>query len=242
MKRVIWFCVMSLLLLGLAASPGADQSAEDVLKKMIDALGGREVLENVKDRTRSGTIELVAQGMSGSMTIYSKEPNKSRLELDVMGRKIVQACDGEIAWMDNPAMGGVQEMPEEFAKGTKRNALGSDRFLNPEKFKIKYILKGKEKVKEKECLVLEQTYSDGHKALLYIDETYLVVKIKATVPGQMGSEVESESYLSGYKSVNGVKIAHSISVYRGGQESVKMVISEVKQNTGLDDSLKKKKK
>ena len=91
MKRVILFCVMSLLLLSLAASPGADQSAEDVLKKMIDARGGRKALENVKDQTMSGTMEIVAQGMSGPVTIYSKEPDKSRFEIDVMGMKIVQA-------------------------------------------------------------------------------------------------------------------------------------------------------
>jgi outer membrane lipoprotein-sorting protein len=243
MKRVILFCVMGVLFLGLVALPAADKSADDVLKKMIDAIGGRKALENVKDRTMSGTMELVAQGMSGSMTIYSKEPNKSRFELDVMGTKIVQACDGEIAWMDNPAMGGVQEMPEQFAKGNKRNAIGNERFLNPKKFKIKYTLKEKEKVKEKECLVLEQTFADGHKALLYIDaNTYLPIKRKSTAPDQMGGEVESETYLSDYKSVDGVKIAHSISNYRGGQEAFKMVISEVKQNTGLDDSLFKMKK
>ncbi len=243
MKKSILFCVMSLFFLGVATSPAADQSAEDVLKKMIDALGGRKALENVKDQTMSGTMEIVAQGMSGSITIYSKEPNKSRFELDVMGMKIVQACDGEIAWMDNPAMGGVQEMPEEFAKGTKRNAIGNDRFLNPEKFKIKYILKGKEKVKEKEYLVLEQTFSDGHKTSLYIDvKTYLIFKTKSIVPNRMGGEVESESYRSDYKSVNGVKTPRSISVYNGGQEYFKMVISEVKHNTGLDDSLFKMKK
>ena len=81
-------------------------------------------------------------------------------------------------------------------------------------------------------------HADGYKALLYIDsETYLTYKVKAKALGQTGLEVESETFLSDYKEVDGVMLAHSMAVLQDGAEYMNFITTEVIFNSGLEDSL-----
>ena len=130
MKRATSMCVLSLLVISFMAIPAKSQSADDILEKMIDAMGGRKALENIKDTTISGTMDLTQMGLSGAITVSQKEPNKSRFDIEVMGMVITQAFDGETAWMTNPQTGMTEEMPEDQAVYMKRESLGT---LRPKK-------------------------------------------------------------------------------------------------------------
>jgi len=238
MKKIFSACLLSLFLLSLMTSPGLSQEASDILKKMVEAQGGKKVLEKIKDMTLSGTLEMTQMGMTGSMTMYKKEPNKVRMDIEVMGMIITQAYDGETAWWVNPQTGSREEVPERQAEDMKRMALGIDAFLYPEKYGISFAYKGKEKIEEKEYLVLEQTFPDGHKATLYIDpKTYLTYKTKSTTVNQMGVEVEQETFESDFKKVNGMTIAYSIIIFQNDEEFMKLTFTEVTFNSGLEDSL-----
>jgi outer membrane lipoprotein-sorting protein len=238
MKKIFSACLLSLFLLSLMTSPGLSQEASDILKKMVEAQGGKKGIEKIKDMTSSGTMELTQMGLTGSMTLYKKEPNKVRIDIEVMGMIITQAFDGETAWGVTPQTGSREEMPEQQAEDMKRRALGIDAFIYPEKYGIAFAYKGKEKIEEKEYLVLEQTFSDGHKTTLYIDpKTYLTYKTKSTTVNQMGVEVEQETFASDFKKVNGMTIAYSIIIFQDGEESMKLTIADVTFNSGLEDSL-----
>ncbi|MQY61320.1 hypothetical protein GH153_05750, partial [bacterium] len=91
MKKIFSACLLSLFLLSLMTSPGLSQEVSDILKKMVEAQGGKKVLEKIKDMTLSGTLEMIQLGMTGSMTMYKKEPNKVRMDIEVMGMIITQA-------------------------------------------------------------------------------------------------------------------------------------------------------
>ena len=238
MKKIFSACLLSLFLLSLMTSPGLSQEASDILKKMVEAQGGKKVLEKIEDMTSSGTLELTQMGMTGSLTMYKKEPDKVRMDIEVMGMIITQAYDGETAWGVNPQTGSTEEMPEQQAEYMKRNALGVDALIYPEKYGIAFAYKGKEKIEEKEYLVLEQTFSDGYKATLYIDpKTYLTYKSKSTTMNQMGVEVEQETFQSDFKKVNGMTIAYSIIAFHDGEEYMKLTLTEVIFNSGLKESL-----
>jgi len=238
MKKIFSACLLSLFLLSLMTSPVLSQETSDILKKMVEAQGGKKALENIKDMTSSGNIELIQMGMTGSMTMYKKEPDKVRMDIEVMGMIITQAYDGETAWWVNPQTGSREEVPERQAEDMKRMALGIDAFLYPEKYGIAFAYKGKEKIEEKDYLVLEQTFSDGHKATLYIDpKTYLTHKSESTTVNQMGVEVEQETFESDFKKVNGMTIPYSIIIFQDGEEFMKFTLTEVTFNSGLEDSL-----
>jgi len=238
MKKIFSACLLSLFLLSLMTSPGLSQEASDILKKIVEAQGGKKVLEKIKDMTSSGSLEMTQMGMSGSMTMYKKEPNKVRMDIEVMGMIITQAFDGETAWWVNPQTGSREEVPEQQAEDMKRTALGIDAFVYPEKYGISFSYKGKEKIEEKEYLVLEQTFSDGHKATLYIDpKTYLPHKSKSTTMNQMGVEVEQEIFESDFKKVEGMTIAYTIIIFQDGEEFMKLTLTDITFNSGLEDSL-----
>ncbi|MBC8358598.1 MAG: outer membrane lipoprotein-sorting protein [Candidatus Aminicenantes bacterium] len=240
MKKILSFCLLSFFLLSLLTSPGYSQKASDILDKMIDAQGGKKVLGSIKDTTISGSLEMIAVGASGSVTIYHKEPNKVRMDMEMMGMVITVAFDGETAWMINPQTGSTEEMSGKDAEDMKRDVydFGYSALLYPEKYSITYAYKGKEKIEGKDYFVLEQIFSDGHKKTLYIDsKTYLTFKIKDITLNDSGVEVEEEEFRSDYKKVDGVMFPHSITSFEDGGEAAKVTVTNVKFNTGLENSL-----
>jgi len=253
MKKIISICLLSLFLLSLIASPGFGQKATDVLEKVIEARGGRKILESIKDITISGFWEFthigikkeVEKPISIPMRFYHKEPNKFRQDSEWRGKKTtMQAFDGETAWVVNPQTGiAEEESSEELKKLAMIQAFnfGNSAFLNPEKYGITYTYKGKENIdaekKEwieyiidligiKDYFVLEQFFSDGNKVYLYVDsKTYLIFLVEA----------EWHIIFYDYKKVDGVMFAHSVSFIR--EQFYNLTFTEVKFNLGLEDSL-----
>jgi outer membrane lipoprotein-sorting protein len=239
MKKFLSLTLIAVFILALSVSFGfGQQTAAEVLEKVIEAQGGREVLQGIKDTTVTGTMEMTAMGMSGGLTMYQKEPNMMRMDFEVMGIVVTQAFDGQIAWWVNPQTGATEELTAAQTQDLKRQAFGNDAMLHPEKYGITFELAPKEKIGEKEYIVLIQTYSDGHKATLYIDpDTFLAYKTKTKTLDQSGMEVEAESLLGDYKKVDGTTSPHSITVFQSGQEFMKMTITKTVYNSNLDDSL-----
>lgn len=238
MKKAYSLCLVILFFVSIIASPGLCQTADEIMTKMIKAQGGRKVLASIKDSTYSGSLEMISMGLSGSLTMYQKEPNKMRMDIELMGMVITQAFDGEKAWGVNPQTGVAEEMPEQQAADFKRQALGNDSLLHPQKYGITWAYMSKEEIEGKEYHVLEQTFEDGFKATWYIDsETHFPYKTKAMTMNQMGVEVEAETIMSDYKEVEGMMVAHTLSIYQDGEEFMSINLSEVSFNAALEDSL-----
>jgi outer membrane lipoprotein-sorting protein len=241
MKRLFALTAVAVVLASLVVLPGYAQTSKDaqnVLNKMIDAQGGRKYLETLKDTTTTGSAELVQMGISGTVTLYQKEPNKMRMDMEFMGMVITQAYNGEKAWFTNPQTGATEELPEGQAKELARQALGTESLLNPEKFGITYALLPKAKLDSTEYIVLEQTMADGHKSVLYVDpSTDLPYKVETTGLGQSGEDVKIESYQTDYKKVGQSMVAHSIRTLQDGADFMHFTITKVEYNTGLDDAL-----
>lgn len=237
MKKSIILCVLTIGLLTLQPSLSFSQSAEDILEKMIDAQGGRISLEKIQDTVLTGYMEMAQMGLGGSLKTYQKEPNKLRMDATVQGAVIIQSFDGETAWMTNPMTGLTEEMPLVMSEDFGRSALGNGALLDPGKFGITYILTGKELLEGKEYFVLSQNFSDGFKAIFLIDpETYLMYKTKTTSKNEVGKEVDVETVFTDYKNIEGILIAHTLVTYQDSREFMKMTITNVEFNTGLEDT------
>lgn len=238
MKRLISYTILSLLVMGLTTPPVLSQDAKTIMEKSIEAQGGKKLLGSIKDITMTGTLEIIQQGLTGYLTRYWK-PGKTRFDLEVMGMLITQAYDGETAWMLNPQTGSVEEMPENAAESTKRDAMGIEATLFPEKFGITYEYKGKETIEGKEYFLIITKYKTGFTATSFIDtKTYLTYKTMGTITDDtMGMEIEVESISSDYKEVNGIMMAHTTVQYRDGEEYLTITITDMKLNTGIEDSI-----
>jgi len=238
MKKPWTWILAGIFLASIVSGPSFGQTAEEILDRMIEAQGGRRLLAGLTDSTVSGTLESIQQGITGTMTMYQKEPDKMRMEIEVMGIVVTQAFDGQQAWMTNPQTGGVQVMDDNMTREFKRQAMGNDAILNPGKLGITYLYKGKEKDGDREFLVLEQTMADGHTNTLYLDPaTHLIAKTKAKVLNPTGVEIDSETLLSDYRSEGGVMTAHSLTVFQSGREFARMNLTKFVFNSGLPDDL-----
>jgi outer membrane lipoprotein-sorting protein len=237
MKKFTIICILGLFLATIALSPGIAQTSKEIVAKMIEAQGGKAALEKIKDMTYTGTIEIVAMGISGSLTMSRKEPNKARMDMEFMGMVVTQAFDGENAWGVDPNTGSIQDMPEDQAKELKRMAMGNAALLHPEKHGITFTFKGKETIEGKDYLLLEQAYEDGHKETHYLDaKTYLLYKSKAMSANMAGAQVDTETFVSDYKKVDGLLVWHTMRIVQEGEESMLMTFTDVAINTGLEDS------
>ncbi len=241
MRKFKSICILGLFLATVVATPGMAQTAEQVLAKMIEAQGGRAALEKIEDVTLTGTLEIVSMGISGSLTIYQKEPNKIRMDMEFMGMVMSNAFDGKNAWGVDPQTGSVQDLPEDQAKEFRRMAMGNKALLNPKDFGITFTFKGKETIEGKDYLLLEQTFDDGEKQTLYIDaDTYLVHKTKAMSANMVGVKVDTETFTTDYRKVDGMMVSYSMRVVQEGEEAMVMTFADVAFNKGLEDSLFKK--
>ena len=237
MKKSIILCVLAIGLFTLHPSRSFSQSAEDILEKMIDAQGGRAALEKIQDTVLTGYMEMIQMGLGGSLKTYQKEPNKLRMDATVQGTVVTQTFDGEKAWMTNPMTGLAEEMPLAMSKDFGRSALGNGALLDPKKYGITYIFVGKELLESKEYFVLSQNFSDGFKVNFLIDsETFLMYKTKNTSINEIGEEVEVETVFTDYKNIEGILVAHMLVTYQDDKEFMKMEITQVEFNTGLDDT------
>jgi outer membrane lipoprotein-sorting protein len=235
----IFFVVLTILVV----NPGFGQTLEELRNKMIEAQGGAKALEGIKDMTMKGTLKMVQMGMDLAFVIYKKEPDKYRMDFEVMGMSGTQCYDGKTTWMINPQNGETSEMPEDAAKSMKRQALPLIAELYPDKFGVNYKLLDEETVDGKEYIILEQTFPDGVVAKLYVDpETYLTMITKSRVPNELGVEVDFKALLSDYREVGGIISPHSIINFQDGAESQNIIFAEIKINTGLEDSLFKMEK
>ena len=238
MKKSLSMSVLCLFCLGLLVTPGMSQDIKEIRAKMIEASGGAEMYENLEDLTITGTLDLTMQGLSGSLTIYKKEPDKRRTDIEVMGMLITQAYDGEMAWYTNPQTGAAEELSGDQAAQLKRQAMPSLAAVYPEKYGISWEYKGKETIEDKEYLVLSSVYPDGFAVTVYVDpSTYLTFKTKSRTTGQMGTEVEVEQYSADYKKMGGMVFPALITSYQDGEEYSVISIEDVKTNMGLEDSM-----
>jgi len=241
-KTFAWTLAFGLLL-SMVVGTSYGQTAQSVLNKMIEAMGGRKTIEAVKDMTSTGTIEMVQMGMTAPITICQKEPNKMRVDLDLSayqaGLTFTQAYDGIKAWGTNQQTMAIEEMSEDQSKEFARQAIGNVAFLNPQKLGITYALKPKATLDGKDYLVLEQTLADGHKTTMFVDpETYLIFKSVSTATDPTtGGLAEIESFVSDYRKVGGMMVPFSARNFQGGTEIQRFTFSSVTFNTNLDDSL-----
>lgn len=240
MRKIFSLCILGIFVLNFMSSPSLGEDVDGILEKMIDAQGGRKVLEGIKDTTTTADIELSQMGLTGTITMYHKEPNKSRQDIEVMGMVMTNAFDGEMAWMINPQTGSSEELSEEMAAEVKRSSLnrGNSLILNPGKFGAKYTFKAKEKVDDRDCLVVSLVYADGHETTMYVDaETYLLYKTVQMAINQTGVEVEQEMIFADYQKVDGLTSPFTMTINQDGEEFGVMTVTEVKLNSGLEDSL-----
>jgi len=202
----------------------AGVTAESILKKYVDAIGGEKNLLKVKDLTIKMTTTM--QGMSINVDTYKKTPNKLKNEVSsgamVFQTQLFDGTQGSVT-----SMKGTEALKDTDLADMKIQAVMNLELYYP-KYNIKTNLKGIENINGKDAYMIEVTLPSGTQSTDYYDvESGLKVR---------SLEKEGETDFSDYKDVNGLKFPYTISQEMGPQ-TMKLQVASIEMNTKLKDAI-----
>src|SRR5688500_7418937 len=126
-----------ILLAGLlfAAPAGAQQlpTADEVMKKFREALGGEAVIKGHTMSHTQGEFEIPAQGMKGTIEIWTMAPDKLLVVQEIPGLAVIkQGFDGTTAWDLSPMTGPAVQSGKQLEQRKEQADMHS--VLHPEKY------------------------------------------------------------------------------------------------------------
>jgi outer membrane lipoprotein-sorting protein len=221
------------------------QTADEAVEKVLAAIGGRAALAKVTSRVATGAVSVSTQGIDvgGTVELTNKAPNKTRMfmKLDlsaVGGTEVVldRRCDGKAAFESN-SMSGDREITGDQLQSMV-NATFPSPFLNYKEAGAKVEMAGKEKLGEKDAVVLVYTPKSGPAMRLYFDaQTWQLIRsvTKVNAP-EAGGDIEQTTDPSDYREVDGLKVPFTLLVTSPAQ-SVTIHLTKVEHNKPIDDAI-----
>jgi outer membrane lipoprotein-sorting protein len=226
------------LLLSLPLATAA-QTADEIVKKVLDARGGVEKLKAVRSERISGHVSF-APGMEGTFVVELKRPLKMRAEISIEGQKIIRVYDGKSSgWMVNPFVEnkGVQLLSSEELKNISDES-DFDGPLVDYKTKGNQIeLAGKENLDDKPVYRLKLTNKNGDVRFYFFDAaSFLLLKWEG-IRKTADQELSWESFFSDFHEIQGLKYPFRIDQGSPGTEIKQTLTAEkIEIDPQLDES------
>lgn len=223
-------------------APKPTMSADEVMQKMVDALGGEAAWKKITSQMMTFKIDFENQGVKGFGTIYSKAPSSHATEttLTALGKRI-----GATFEYVNPLSGGsfTSFTPGETFSGKRladRQRENSLYTLIDWKLGVKsYRLRGLEKVGDEEAWVIELIPESGTPYSLYVSvESYLPVKRTGVITsGTSSVQLPVSVTLSDYRSIDGVMVPFKLISSTVTMGEVVTYVQSVKNNVSISDAV-----
>jgi outer membrane lipoprotein-sorting protein len=229
--------ILTLIALFFSISYLAAQDVDEIITNYFDNTGGVDNWKNLKTMQMNAVMN---QGeMQLNMTIYQNNQNMQRADIDVQGKTIVQAFDGETGWFINPMTGSEtpQKMPPEMLDQMKEEKFESE-LLDYQEKGHKVELEGTEVIEGTDTYKLKLTKENGDVEYYFLDTEYFVpIMQRRVVKYGPGKGQESETYISDYQEVGGFMMPFFIDTRMNGQSMMKMTIEEYRLNEEIDPSI-----
>lgn len=232
--RKIVFTLLSIFCVSLVALNA--QSADEIVSKHIEAIGGANKLKGLKTMVFKGSAEL-QPGLTAPVTMQIINNKALRMDIDVMGTSITQVVNGKTGWAVVPFTGSPDPQPlsEEEVQDLLKQTDLSRGILSWKDKGIKIESEGTEQIEGKDSYKLKFTDKDGQRSFKYFDKTtyYLVKEIKYV--NLEGQEIEIPITYSDFrKSDSGLVFAYiMINEMSGGP----MKWDTIEVNPNIDESV-----
>jgi len=233
------------------AAAAADEKAEAVVKKAIEARGGADTLNKYKAGKvkLSGDLSILGANaeFSGTMTFSLPDRYRLQLSMEFMGQKMEmeQVVKGDTVksvvkaagmTMQNP--GGDAEKEELRAASAMQEAEHLTPLLDAKKFTIKAAEDADVNGKKAAVIVVEPKNIKKEFKMFFDKESGLLVKTahRGQQPGAGGAtEVDEEAYPSDYKKVNGIQVPTKLVVHHDGKKFMEVKLSDYEVLEKIDD-------
>ena len=218
-----------------ASAPGATEnsgpSADQLLDKYVQAVGGAAAIDKVTSRIMKGTIDF--GGKSLPIDIYAKEPEKRISFTHMPEGDSVTAFNGQEGWLGTPGR-PVREMHSSDLDGA---SIDADLHLatHLKTMFTEMSLEGQEKVGDRDTYVVVGRREAKPPIRLYFDQQsgllLRLVRYGETALGWMPTQID----YADYRDTNGVKIPYRWTLARpSGRFTIR--VNDVKQNVPVDDA------
>jgi zinc protease len=217
-----------------SAAPVLPQKVDPILESYARAIGGRQAWEKFTSQVLMGTIEVPSMGLTGTILIHEKAPNKFMSAVIVNGAVFRQGFDGTQGWTDDPKNGLRDQTGAELAESKR----GAD-FLHAFRMGRAYAkieVTGAEKIGDRDTWIVEATAPEGGEPTkMYFDtQTGLMLRVISQNHDADGVSQLQEDF-EDYRVVDSVRIPF---VWRqtNGDTTYTLKFSEVHHNVELPDS------
>ncbi|MBS1742236.1 MAG: outer membrane lipoprotein-sorting protein [Bacteroidetes bacterium] len=185
---------IALLLFAAAAFISVQaQTADDVINKYIEAMGGKEKLATLKTVKMTGGMS--AQGMDIPMVLTKSHMVGIRLDIELMGQSYFQIANATKGQVYMPGMSEAQDMEEDMYKSFSSQMDVHGGLVNYKEKGSTVELVGTEKVDGAEAYNIKLTNKGGKVINYYIDKT--TNRIVKSASEMNGEKVETS--FSDYK-------------------------------------------
>ena len=195
--------------------PGEAKAAEDaptadqILAKYTEALGGSAAIEKLTSRTMKGTL-ITSGDITFGYEVYQSTPDKMYAVLHTPKQgDIEQGFDGAIGWQKN--VRGVRVLEGDQLVELRRSANVFSNIKLKDQFTT-LMFSSKDKIGEREVYVLRGVTKDNQRERLYFDtQTGLLVRRLTSSPTMIGLIPEQVDF-EDYKNVDGLMTPLTIRV------------------------------
>ena len=229
------FTLTLLLALGITLT-AQTPSVDEIVDTYFENIGGKDAWREIKSMKISG--EGVQMGMSFPLTVLAKEPNLTKVTVDIQSMQFIEAYDGEVAWTLNPFAGMTEpskKSEEETVEAAKE--MFQDELLDYKEKGHTLSFEGTEEYEGTEVYKLKLTKANGDEDIYFFDSEIMVpIALRTFVnAGELkGQSIDVVS--SDYQEVNGVMVPFSIKQSVNGQTVMEMVAKSVELNVPIADS------
>jgi hypothetical protein len=229
MKKVL----LAAGILLVSISSAFSQTADEVIAKYVEAIGGKQKWNSLNSLRVEGLIEV--QGVSIPYTISALNNKGYRMDADFQGMKLVEIVSPTAGWAMNGFQGQstLQPMSEEDLK-TKVDQLElQDQMIDYAAKGHTVEMLGKDEADGNEYFKLKMVTKKGIQKVHFIDtKTYLIYKTETTATAN-GQEVKTEIKFLDYQTLdNGIKMS-----FKQEAGPMMMVYKKITVNPAIEETL-----
>jgi hypothetical protein len=235
--------LVALCLVAVAAPAAAQDNAQSLIAKNLEARGGAAALDAIKTLSLQGR-----QIEPGDFELTFKQTQERignggavRYDLGVQGLNVVQAYDGRTAWRINPFQGrkDAERMSADDARQLADAALVEGPLLasRHDGSRVEYL--GRDDFDGTLAYKIKVSQKDGDEFVYWLDpDTFLEIKIDETRRIR-GARQTTETELGDYEKIAGVYFPMSVENWTQGQpdQRQRTIIASGTANTPVDPTV-----
>lgn len=239
--KIVQRCFLLLAVLCSAAAVQA-QTADEIIAKHLEAIGGKTKLSGITSLRMENTLQVMGNEAPSTTVVLNGKGYRNESEFN--GQKMVQVYTDKGGWSINPMSGSSdpQPMPEaQFKAGQDQIYVTS--FLDYASRGGKAELQGQEKVGNVNAYKVKLTNKDNTATTYYFDPaTYYVLQAVRSV-NMMGQDMDLKTSFSDHKKSDyGVVFPQTMEISFGDQFSMTAKVKKVEVNQPVDTALFEMKK